>query len=80
MAKTIYLSGKIVIFAFLLAFLSFAGCKGSDTREAVDNTVEEFAGKEKVDQMKQMERDIGEIQDQQTDRLKVLDDDDSEDD
>jgi hypothetical protein len=44
----------------------------------VDNTVEEFAGKKKVDQMKTMERDIGEIQDQQDDRLKQLDDTEDE--
>jgi hypothetical protein len=72
MTKNNYLRGSTVIIAFLLVFLSFNGCKGSDTREAVDNTVEEFAGKTKVDQMKHMERNIGEIQDQQTDRLKML--------
>ncbi|MDB9822957.1 hypothetical protein OAC89_04575 [Deltaproteobacteria bacterium] len=78
MAGRMCIRVKTVTIAFFLAFLVFAGCKGSDTREAVDDTVEEFAGKKKVDQMKQMERNIGAIQDQQTDRLNMLDD--SEDD
>ena len=63
-----------IITGFLMALFLFAGCKGSDTREAVDDTVEELAGKEKVDQMKKMEKDVGKLQDQQTDRLKELDD------
>jgi hypothetical protein len=73
-----YLGHKMIIIGSLSAFLVFTGCKGSDTREKVDNTVEEFAGKKKVDQMKTMERDIGEIQDQQDDRLKQLDDTEDE--
>jgi len=78
MNRTMYLSGKTMILGFLLTFLTFTGCKGSDTREAVDNTVEEFAGKKKVDQMKEMEKSIGAIQNQQSDRLQQLDDSEDE--
>lgn len=69
---------KSLIAAFLLAFLVFSGCKGSDTREKVDDTVEELAGKKKVDQMKDMERSIGQIEDQQSERLDQLDEMDDE--
>ena len=62
-----------IITCLLIAFFLLTGCKGSDTREAVDDTVEEFAGKKKVDQMKKMEKDVGELQDQQSDRLNQLD-------
>lgn len=63
-----------IIICLLIAFFLFTACKGSDTREEVDDTVEEFAGKKKVDQMKKMEKDVGELQDQQSDRFKDLDD------
>lgn len=66
-------SYRILIGAVMILFL-FAGCKGSDTREAVDDTVEELAGKKKVDQMKEMEKDVEKLKDQQTDRFKDLDD------
>ena len=78
MTGIMYLSGKTIIIGFLLAFLAFTGCEGSDTREEVDSTVEEFAGKKKVDQMKATERNIGGIQNQQSDRLKQLDDTDDD--
>ena len=66
--------GKTILIALLFSILTLAGCEGSDTREQVDNTVEEFTGKKKVDQMKDMEKSIGKIQDQQSDKLKELDD------
>jgi len=78
MTGTMCLKGKTIIIGFLLTFLLFTGCKGSDTREKVNSTVEEFAGKKKVDQMKEMEKSIGEIQNQQSDRLQQLDDSDDE--
>lgn len=66
------------IFIMLIIILTFAltmlpGCKGSDTREKVDDTVEELAGKKQVDQMKKMEKDIGTITDQQSDRMDDVD-------
>ena len=57
---------KIVVCILLSGFLIFSACEGSDTRESVDDTVEELAGKKHVDRMKEMEHDIGRIQDQQT--------------
>ena len=42
----------------LLTFLAIAGCEGTDTREQVDDAVEELTGKKKLDQMDQMKKDI----------------------
>ena len=73
MSGKIYAVGKMVIIVVLMAILAFTGCKGSDTREEVDDTVEEFAGKKKVDQMKAMKKSIGEIDNQQSERFNQLD-------
>ncbi|GEM_PF-2243736 len=56
------------------AFLMTTGCEGTETRSQVDDTVEELAGKKHVDQMKAMKEDLKQIQTQQADRLKQLDD------
>jgi hypothetical protein len=74
MTRTILLNGRIIMMGLVLAFLTFAGCEGSDTRQDVDNTVEEFSGKTKMEQMKVMERDIEGIRNQQSDRFKELED------
>jgi hypothetical protein len=66
--------GKTIIIALLFSILALAGCEGSDTREQVDNTVEEFTGKKKVDQMKDMEKSVGQIEDLQSEKLKEMDD------
>jgi hypothetical protein len=59
----------MIIIVLFMSFTLFSGCKGSDTREKVDDTVEELAGKKQVDQMKKMEKDIGTITDKQSDRM-----------
>ncbi len=68
----------IVIVILIAALPFFYGCKGSDTREKVDNTVEELAGKKQVDQMKKMEKDIGEITDKQDKKFNDFDETESE--
>lgn len=78
MNRIINLLGRIIIVFLFFAMPLSIGCKGSDTREAVDDTVEELAGKKKVDQMKKMEKDIGKIQDKQSDRLKEMDNTDDD--
>ena len=79
MSRIMCLFNKVLITILLSSFILFTGCKGSDTREKVDSTVEEFAGKKKVDQMKDMKQSIGKIQDQQSDRLNQLDNMDDKD-
>jgi gas vesicle protein len=64
--------GAIGVTVMLSAALLMAGCEGTETRNQVDDTVEELAGKKKVDQMKAMKEDLNQIQTQQEDRLKQL--------
>ena len=54
----------------LFAFLAMAGCEGSDTREKVNDTVEELAGKKDLDRMDKMKKTIHKAQEQQQDRYK----------
>jgi len=64
----------LVVAAMLSTTLLMSGCEGTETRNQVDDTVEELAGKKKVDQMKAMKEDLEHIQTQQADRIKQLDD------
>ena len=57
----------------LFAFLAIAGCEGTDTREQVDDTVKELAGKKNIDRMKEMKKDINKARQQQADRFKKID-------
>jgi len=66
--------GAMVVMAALSIALLVSGCEGTETRSEVDDTVEELTGKKKVDQMKAMKEELGNIQTQQEDRLKQLDD------
>ena len=54
----------------IFAFLAIAGCEGTDTREKVDDTVEELAGKKNLDRMDQMKKTIDKSQQQQLERYK----------
>ena len=54
----------------LLAFLAISGCEGTDTREKVDDTVEELAGKKNLDRMDKMKKTIDKAQQQQAERFK----------
>jgi hypothetical protein len=54
----------------LFAFLAISGCEGTDTREKVDNTVEELTGKKNLDRMDKMKKTINKAQQQQLERFK----------
>ena len=54
----------------VFAFLAVAGCEGTDTREKIDDTVEEFAGKKNLDRMEQVKKDLDKAQEQQEERYK----------
>ena len=56
----------------LLAVLAIDGCEGTDTREKVDNTVEELAGKQNLDRMDKMKKTINKAQQQQLERFKKI--------
>ena len=68
--------GVIGATALLSSVLLMAGCEGTESRNQVDDTVEELAGKKQVDQMKAMKEDLEQIQTQQADRLEQLQTDD----
>ena len=67
-----YLKGWVLAF-FLGVALVAGGCEGTDTRDTVDDTVEEVTGKKNLDRYKQMKDDLGEIQTQQTEKYQQLD-------
>ena len=69
--------GIIIIFT-LLTIPLLSGCKGSDSREKVDDTVETLAGKKQVDQMKKMEKDIKNITEKKTGQFDEFDESESE--
>ncbi len=61
-----YLTPVFVLFAFL----AVTGCEGTDTREKVDDTVKELAGKKDLDRMEQMKKTINKSQQQDQERFK----------
>ncbi|GEM_PF-1326482 len=63
----------MLIILLTIALTLFCSCKGSDTREKVDDTVEELAGKKQVERMKEMEKDIGNITERESKRMDDLD-------
>ena len=63
----------VMLAVALSAGLLLSGCEGTDTRNQVDDTVEELAGKKQVDNMKAMKEELEHIQNQRADRIKQLD-------
>lgn len=74
MVRLINICRKMAAIIVCFVCLSLVGCKGTDTREDIDDTVEELAGKKSIDRMEEMKKDIGKIKEQQTDRLEQFDD------
>lgn len=54
-------------------FLAAVGCEGTESRESVNDTVEELAGKKDLERYQQMKDDLDGIQTQQAERLRQLD-------
>ena len=54
----------------LFAFLAISSCEGTDTREKVDDTVKELAGKKDLDRMEKMKKTIHKAQQQDQERFK----------
>ncbi len=63
---------NLTLVLVLFTFLAIAGCEGSETREQVDDTVEELVGKKNLDRMDQMKKDINKATQKQLDRLKKI--------
>jgi len=64
--------GATIATAAMAAILLLPGCEGTESRSQVDDTVEELSGKKQVERMKDMKKDLEDIQTQQADRLKEL--------
>jgi hypothetical protein len=74
--KAIFAPGTLasgILALGLAASLALGGCEGSETRETVDTTVETVVGKEQTDQFKAVKEELHEIEVQQADRYKALD-------
>lgn len=69
-----YAKRVLIIFSVGL-LLATSGCEGTESRETVDDTVEEMAGKKNVARYKQMKDDLGDIQTQEEERFRQLDED-----
>jgi len=71
-----YLFGKFLLsICFLSMLLAISGCEGKESREKVDTTVEELAGKKDLERYKQMKEDLEEIQTRQSERMQQLNSD-----
>ena len=70
MPKTLKMLTQALIFGICVAI---GGCNGTESREAAENTVEEMAGKKDLDRYRQMKDDLGEIEKQQEDKYRQLD-------
>lgn len=57
----------------LPALVLIAGCPGSDSREKVDDVVEEMTGKKDVERMQRMKQDLEQIKKDQQDHYDQLD-------
>jgi hypothetical protein len=50
---------RVVLVFLVCGSLMAGGCEGTDTREQVDDTVEEMAGKKDLERYQQMKDDLG---------------------
>lgn len=64
---------KLLLILVLFGLVAFTGCEGTESREQVDDTVEELSGKKNIERFIQMKEDINQIQEQQADHFKQLD-------
>ena len=64
---------KLSLILVLFGLVVFTGCEGTESREQVDDTVEELSGKKNIEWFIQTKEDIDQIQEQQADRFKQLD-------
>lgn len=69
---------QAVVISFCLT-LGSVGCEGTDTREAVDDTVEEMAGKKNLERYQQTRKDLDAIDARTTRRYDQLKSDPNDD-
>ncbi len=62
--------GALAIIILIVSSLCFTGCRGSESREKVDEAVETVSGKKQVEQMNKMKNDIQKAQEKADERMK----------
>lgn len=62
----------------ILTLVIMTGCKGSDSREKVDEVVEEMTGKKNIDRMEEMKKNIHQTEELQKKRYDQLKDPEEE--
>ncbi len=62
--------GILVMILLAACVLCFSGCKGSESREKVDDTVETLSGKRQVEQMDKMKKDFQRAQEKAAERMR----------
>lgn len=69
--------GRLIIVLLMAGMLCLSGCKGSESREKVDDAVETMSGKEQVEQMDKMKEDFIKAQQKSEERIKSQLEDDA---
>ena len=65
----------LILLAMAMSLLLFfSGCEGTETRNQVDDTVEELSGKKQVERMKEMKDDLERVQTEQAKRIDQIED------
>jgi hypothetical protein len=65
----------LILLAMTMSLLLFfSGCEGTETRNQVDDTVEELSGKKQVERMKEMKDDLERVQTEQAKRIDQIED------
>ena len=67
------IASRLLLVVLIGGSLAAGGCDGTETREQVDDTVEEMAGKKDLERYQQMKDEIGEIQTRQAERFHQMD-------
>lgn len=75
MSKWFKLGSNLIILGLFTLAVVTGGCEGDDTRQKVDKTVEEMAGKKDLERYKKMKDDIKNIQKHQEDQRRQMDPD-----
>lgn len=72
MVQFIRKNKMLMLLTFGLTLL-FIGCQDTKSREEIDDTVKTITGKQNVNQMEKIKKDIEKIEKKQADRLKQFD-------
>jgi outer membrane murein-binding lipoprotein Lpp len=65
---------RLIAVLVIPSLLVLSGCEGTETRNRVDDSVEELAGKRQVERMKEMKKNLEDIQSQQAQRIDQMKD------